>query len=327
MSRYSLVLLAGLWAAGPAGAASWADGLFDSLSKDFGSVPRGPTLTHRFTLTNNTGSPVNISSLRVSCGCVTATALKGYLQPGEATAIVARMDTTRFTGVRAVTIYVQFDRPRFEEVRLWVQANARNDFALTPDTLAFGRVKRTSTPSVSVRLTFHGQPDARVTEVKSETTYVRPACRELSRTPAEVVYELSASLRPDTPVGRWYTDVWLRTNLADLPQVRVPLTVEVESPLTVSPEAVNLGTVRVNGSSERRIILRGVKPFQVTRFEGTDPHLTARASTSGAREVHVLTVQLKGARPGDLARTLRVHTDLGGADTSIDFRVQARVTP
>jgi hypothetical protein len=327
MSRYSLVLLAGLWAAGPAGAASWADALFDSLSKDFGSVPRGPTLTHRFTLTNNTGSPVNISNLRVSCGCVTATALKGFLNPGEDTAVVAHMDTTRFTGVRAVTIYVQFDRPRFEEVRLWVQANARNDFALTPDSLAFGRVKRTATPSASVRLTLYGQPEARVTEVHAESTYVRPACKELGRTASEVVYELSATLRPDTPVGRWYTDVWLKTNLASLPQVRVPLTVEVESPLSVSPESVNLGTLKLNESSERRIILRGVKPFKVTRFDGTDAHLTARASTTGAREVHVLTVQLKGARPGDLARTLRVHTDLGGADTSIDFRVHARVNP
>src|SRR5690349_16734060 len=46
MFRYSLVLVAGFWVAGSAGAATWADGLFDELSKDFGSVPRGPTLTH-----------------------------------------------------------------------------------------------------------------------------------------------------------------------------------------------------------------------------------------------------------------------------------------
>jgi hypothetical protein len=327
MLRYSLVLLVGLWAAGPAGAASWAEGLFDSLSKDFGSVPRGPSLTHRFTLTNNTGVPVNISGLRVSCGCVTATALKGYLQPGEATAIVARVDTTRFTGPRSVTLYVQFDRPHFEEVHLGVHANARDDFALTPDTLAFGLVKRTSTPTASVRLTFYGQPGARVTAVRSESTYVNPACREVGRNAGEVVYEVSARLRGDTPVGRWYTDVWLNTNLATLPQVRVPLTVEVESPLSVSPESVNLGTVKVGGGSERRIILRGVRPFRVTRVDGMDAGLAARVSTTGAREVHVLTVQFKGARAGDLARTLRVHTDLGGADTTIDFHVRARVTP
>ena len=71
MSRYSLVLCAGLlWAASPAFAATQADSMFDELSKDFGSVPRGPTLVHHFRLVNNTKGPVNIASVRVSCGCV-----------------------------------------------------------------------------------------------------------------------------------------------------------------------------------------------------------------------------------------------------------------
>ena len=118
MLRYSLVVLAGLWAAGPALSATWADALFEEFSKDFGSGPRGPTLSHPFRVHNNTRGPVNIASVRVSCGCVSAQALKAHLEPGESTHIVASMDTTRFTGLKTVTIYVQFDRPSFEEVRL-----------------------------------------------------------------------------------------------------------------------------------------------------------------------------------------------------------------
>ena len=125
MFRYGLVVAAVLGAAGPALSATWADALFDEFSKDFGSVPRGPMLTHNFRIANNTRGVVNIASVRVSCGCVTATALKGRLEPGESTHLEARMDTTRFTGLRSVTIYVQFDQPAFEEVRLWVQANGR----------------------------------------------------------------------------------------------------------------------------------------------------------------------------------------------------------
>src|SRR5438270_2573182 len=111
MLRYSLVLVASFWVAGTAGAATWADGLFDELSKDFGSVPRGPTLTHHFRVVNNTGGAVNVASVRVSCGCVSASALKTFLRPGEETAVVANMDSTRFVGLKSVTIYVQFDRP------------------------------------------------------------------------------------------------------------------------------------------------------------------------------------------------------------------------
>src|SRR5262245_2672965 len=109
MLRYSLVLVAGLLATSTAGAATWADGLFDELNKDFGSVPRGPTVVHHFRVNNNTKGPVTISHVRVSCGCVTAIALKGLLQPGEETSVVAHMDTTRFVGMKTVTIYVQFN--------------------------------------------------------------------------------------------------------------------------------------------------------------------------------------------------------------------------
>src|SRR3954466_2039174 len=100
MLRYCLVLSAALLAAGSA-SASWADKMFDELSKDFGSVPRGPTLTHYFRVVNNTKEPVAISSVRVSCGCTSATALKSYLKPGEETHILAQMDTNRFTGPKS----------------------------------------------------------------------------------------------------------------------------------------------------------------------------------------------------------------------------------
>ena len=165
MSRYTLVLLAGLGMAAPASAGSWADALFEELSKDFGSVPRGPTLYHSFQLTNNTESTVHISRVRVSCGCVSASALKDQLAPGESTAIQAQMDTRRFHGVKGVTIFVRFDRPYWEETRLWVQANSRDDISVNPDEIAFGQVKQGSTPQASITVTFLGGTRSRITAV------------------------------------------------------------------------------------------------------------------------------------------------------------------
>src|SRR4051812_37913509 len=121
MVRYSLMCVALLAAAGQARATSWADGMFDELSRDFGSVPRGQVLSHPFRLVNNTGSPVRTTNVRVSCGCPPPHAPQSYRAPGQETAILAQMDTRRFYNTKNVTIYVTFDQPRFEEVRLWVQ--------------------------------------------------------------------------------------------------------------------------------------------------------------------------------------------------------------
>jgi hypothetical protein len=325
MSRYCFVLLAGLAAAAPVGAATWADSMFDELSKDFGSVARGPVQVHAFHVVNNTQQVVNISSVRVSCGCTSAAALKATLNPGEETSVVARMDTSRFIGVKSVTIFVQFDRPTFEEVRLWVQANARNDFSVSPDGLSFGEVKRSATPTVSSTITFYGT-QAQITEVKSESNYVQPSVKETKTADGQTAYQLSAKLRGDVPAGRWYTDVWLKTNNPEIPRIRVPVTVEVQSALSVSPDTVALGQVAVNGESERRVIVRGAKEFKITGIKGGDDQLTVLDSTEESKPVHVLTVKLKPAKAGDLSRSLRVETDLP-EDGVIEFQVSAQVTP
>ncbi len=298
--------------------------MFDELSKDFGTVARGPVQVHAFRLVNNTQQPVNISSIRVSCGCTSAAALKAYLNPGEETAVVARMDTSRFIGVKSVTIFVQFDRPTFEEVRLWVQANARDDFSVTPDSLAFGQIKRSATPTAASTITFFGT-QAHVTEAKSESNYVKTTVHAVQTPDGQTAYQLSAKLRGDVPAGRWYTDVWLKTDNPEIPQIRVPLTVEVESALSISPDTVALGQVAVNGVSERRVIVRGVKPFKIVALKGSDAQLSVHDGADDSKAVHVLTVKLKPVKAGDLSRSVRIETDLP-EDNVIDFQVSAQVT-
>src|SRR3954471_13665514 len=156
MFRFSLATAAAFVLSAPAPAATWAEALFEDLARDFGSVPRGPMLTHPYRLTNTTGQTVRITSVRVSCGCTSATALQGTLAAGQSTVVMAQMDTTRFVGPKTVTIYVQFDQPRWEEVHLSISANSRTDVAVTPDTLAFGPVPKGTGPARTTTVTLAG---------------------------------------------------------------------------------------------------------------------------------------------------------------------------
>jgi hypothetical protein len=328
MLRICFVVLVGvalLATASPARAAAWADGMFDELSKDFGSVQRGPTLTHHFRVTNNTSSSVHIANVRVSCGCVTASATQTHLAPGEAAFIIAQMDTRRFVGIKTVTIYVEFDRPRRQEVRLWVQANGRDDVMVSPDTLAFGRVKRATSPDTHVTVTLMGG-EWQITGAQSESNYIQPALKVLRQDGGERIYDLTARLRPDAPVGKWYTDVWLATNNPSLPRVRVPLTVAIESALSVSPSIVLLDQVKAGTEAERKVIVRGVDAFRITGIEGADGEMVVRDASPESKPIHVLTVTVKTKRPGDLRRTFRVVTDLPD-EADIEFSARARVIP
>jgi hypothetical protein len=324
MFRNSVAVVMVLGIVGSASSAAWPDQLFQEVSKDFGSVPRGPALQHVFAFKNTTPDDIHITSIRVSCGCVTATAPQSLIHPGEEGSIVAHMDTTRFIGVKSVTIYVQFDQPSYQEVRLWVRANGRDDVMMRPDSFSFGHVKRGSSPDATVRVTFQGNGSIKILEVQAESNYIQPTFREVSRQPSEVVYDVTARMRSDAPVGRWFTDLWLKLDNPNLAKVRVPLTVEIESPLTVNPSAVSLGDVSKGGEVERKIIVRGIKPFKVLGVKGTDEVLSIQDSADASKPVHVLTLKFKAKEKGDFSRSLEIETDLDGT-SSIEVQTSAHV--
>src|SRR4051794_12897224 len=92
----------------PAAAAqtAWADKLFANVTThDFGAVPRGTQLKHAFKITNIYKEPLEVTQVRVSCGCVTATPSVKVLQPNEAAQLNINMAARQFSGPKSVRIY------------------------------------------------------------------------------------------------------------------------------------------------------------------------------------------------------------------------------
>ena len=336
MVRYGFLFVAFLAGTSPALASSWADCLIDEQSRDFGAVPRGPTLTHPFRVTNRTKETVHISSVRASCGCTSAHALQTTLAPGEETAILAQMDTRRFFGSKAVTIYVQFDQPEFDEVRLSLQADSRDDMAMLPESLAFGQIKKGASATASITVTMLGNDQWRIEKATCESNYIQLACTEAHHNVGEVSYQVSARIRPDTPVGKWFTEVWLSTNDPAMPRLRVPLTVEIENPAAPksipareapkksAPLTIALGLVKVDAQAERKIILRGPRPFRITDITGTDRQLRVHDSKEESRMAHVLTITVRPEAPGQLMHTIHIRSDLATGG-EIEFSTRAQV--
>jgi len=325
MMRFALAAVAGLTLAAPAPAGTWAEGMFEELVRDFGVVPRGPTLTHSYRLTNNTAQNVHVSSVRVSCGCVSATVMSGTLAPGQSTVVLAQMDTRRFSLAKTVTIYVQFDQPEFQEVRLSISAYGRDDIAIQPENIAFGAVARGSSPAKTAAVAFTNQ-SMKLVSVSAESNYVQLSAREVQGNAGEFRYELTAKLRPDTPVGKWYTDVWLNTNNPASPRIRVPLSVDVEPAINLSPGSLALGQLKSGEKVERRVIVRGAQPFRITEVQGTDDSVQATPPDAEAKQVHVVTVTVRAGEAGDLNRTLKIVTDMPG-DGVAELPVKATVAP
>ena len=141
MRNLGLALIACVVAAAPLPAQStdWAKKMFaEGLSHDFGSVPRGAQLYHRFKVTNIWAVPIEISQPRASCGCVTATLKSLTLKPRESTYLEVMMDAKRFTGPKTVSIYLTVGPEYVSTATLSVSANSRPDVGFNPGQVTFG---------------------------------------------------------------------------------------------------------------------------------------------------------------------------------------------
>ena len=204
--------------------------LFEEKVKDFGPAPRGAVLVHYFRFTNTTNQPLTLGQPRVSCGCTSASLSKNQIAPGETGVVIAQMDTRRIPTpnvTKAVTVYVPFHGSVQEEVSLRVQTVCRDDLFISPNTLAFGSVKKGEGGKVSTQVTFASDPSWEITESTCTGGYVSVDHKLVSRSGNSATYQITATLDPDCPAGNWTADVYLKTNNEAISQLRIPVTLEV----------------------------------------------------------------------------------------------------
>jgi len=303
-----------------------AQELMKEVAKDFGSVPRGALLLHQFTLNNPFSSNLTIGGVRTSCTCASASIGTAELKPGESTVLAVTVDTNKYVGSRSFTVYVLVTHPVVQELQVVVSANSREDLTLSPGQLNFGRVDRGTVPTASVSIDYRGFHDFKITSVENENQFIQPTLEEKVRAQGLVSYQLSAKLRADTPVGAWHADVWLKTNDQAMPRICVPLIVQIESALKISPTDVNFGRVSIGSRAEYRLTVRGPKPFKILKVDGGDEKFQLTWSADQAKQAHVVRLTLlAGDEPAEVRAVFHVLTDLE-QDSEGEFRVTAQVT-
>jgi Protein of unknown function (DUF1573) len=286
---------------------------FSEFEKDFGPTPRGPVLVHYFSVSNTTKNAVTIGTPRVSCGCVSAHVMHANLAPGESTVVTAYMDTKRILNLnttKSVIVYVPFLAPRAEEVTLKVQCVARDDLFLSKAELAMGEVQKGKSTTVTTKVTVTNQAKWEVSDIASTGKFVTGSFKLLKREAAETTYEVSAKLDANCPAGNWTSELFLKTNVAGLERIRVPVTVNVAATaIAATPEAVTIADLKEGSAHETKLELKGVHAFKILAVNGSDAEVGVKAQASDSRATHTLLFTVKPSKTGDLKRSIEVLTD------------------
>jgi hypothetical protein len=298
-------------------AQGWAEKMFkDGLTHDFGSVPRGAQLLHRFAITNIYAVRMDITSIVPGCGCVTATASKRVLEPRETAYIDINMDARRFTGQKSVAIRVTVGPEYTSSADLRVSAVSRVDIVFNPGEVNLGTVAPGLSRTQDVSVEYAGAINWTVSEAKvAKELPLEASLKELYRRPArggfEVGYKLSVTLKADAPSGDLKQYVYLKTNDPAGPLVPVLVEAKVQSTVTVSPEKLTLDGVKTGDALTRRVVVRGSKPFRILEVTGLGDGVALGAEPSATpAEVQTVTFKCQFEKPGDIHRELKIKTDL-----------------
>ncbi|HWG47532.1 MAG TPA: DUF1573 domain-containing protein [Gemmataceae bacterium] len=298
---------------------AWAEKMFkDGLSHDFGSVPRGAQLSHRFVVTNIYAVRMEITSVKSGCGCVTATAAKRVIEPRESTTIDVNMDARRFTGSKTVGITITVGPDYISSAQLRVSANSRADIVFNPGQVSFGTVTRGQAVSQTIDVEYAGVLDWQVTEASAKDLPVEVTMSELYRRPGQVGYRIKVTLKADAAIGTVKGDMYLRTNDPASPLLPVLVEAVVQSNITVAPAAVSLGTVKVGETLTRRVVVRGNKPFRVLKVEGLGEGVSVDpAPSTTAAPVQVVTFKCQFTKAGEFKHVAKIKTDLQDAPVTV----------
>jgi len=111
MGFTGLFMLALVWASGIQESPKNVEGSLQvsELDWDFGYIPTGVSVTHRFVLKNVGNKPLKIVSVKPACGCTSAPLAKTDLEPGESTDLEVTFNSKNFKGKATKSVAVLTD--------------------------------------------------------------------------------------------------------------------------------------------------------------------------------------------------------------------------
>jgi len=292
---------------------------------DFGTVPKGTLGVHKFTITNIYDTPIQVTDIRRSCGCLEAYPPQRVLQPTESAEFVVTMDTAKFNGPNAQTIYVTFGPQYVSTALLRIQGNSRADVTLSPGRVNLGTVAQGLKATQAVTLEYSGrQRDWAVTGVVTPTGPFDVEVKEAGRGFLGTKYLVTVTTKPDALPGPMADVISLKTNDPTAPVIQVNVVGMVQAPLTLSAAKVDftgMNRVKVGEIGTFKVMVRASDPFKIQAIADAGDGVTVDPFPFAAPN-QVVTVRFTPTKAGMLKKEIVLKTDLKGGATAT-FVVEA----
>ncbi|MDR2761535.1 MAG: DUF1573 domain-containing protein [Planctomycetaceae bacterium] len=288
---------------------SWGESLFETRYHDFGRVAIGSLAEYRFSMTNRFQQDIRVISLNTSCSCTRSSLSSYVIGSGSTEYLTATLNTSGqhiYAGKAIITIHFEVlveGRVLRDSAQISVSGFIRPDVVLSPSgVIEFGAVNRGESVVRQIRLEYVGRSGWELTKVERTNPHVHVKAEPIPFPDGsfwrngEIHYKITATLKPDAPVGYVKDVIRFSTNERDefiretgeksgnvnfrgeeiikrAEQIIVPISGVVTEPIQVKPLSLVIGLSRDddaenkveedNASVSKNIVIRSAKQFRI----------------------------------------------------------------
>lgn len=285
----------------------------DQAHFNFGKLFGEGKAVHRFRVTNQGSSPLNISRLNPSCGCTSTVIGQWTLNPGQSTEVEATFNPTGFRGPIHKSIQVVSNDPATPTLTLTFEAEVLRDVNPSADSLFYQDIARSAGPQRQT-VTFTsatGQPvhiqEASFTDAPFLKAVVHPKGQAGT---VEVI------LNPrEVPPARTIGTATLNVRAGNGKANPIAISVIWELRASIVAQPIRVAWVEPAGREQRaKLVLRHVdkKPFRIKGAKTTLSLLRVEGVERAGHlaEEHELTVVLSAqAKAGMYNEKVLIQTD------------------
>ncbi|MCB1051274.1 MAG: DUF1573 domain-containing protein [Acidobacteria bacterium] len=275
IAMIGMVVSFGLWAQDASGAKIE----FENVLHEFGKIEKGSKVETVFKFKNSGSATLEISDVSTSCGCTSAKPEKTSYAPGEAGEIPVSFNSSKFTGPIEKKITVVTNdaaNPRFV---LTIKADVMVDVSVKPSSVFIQKLKRNEKMNHEIVVTAEQLDKLEISEVKSDQPFMAAKAEKVDDKNYKIVLTFDAT-QVAKGESRAHAIASFKTNSKTQSEISVPVNVQIENPVSVSPTSVYMFgtkegtprevTLKVIGTEGGKLELTSVKFEVKMSVDGSD---------------------------------------------------------
>lgn len=260
---------------------------FPQREHDFGRVRGGELVRYSFPFTNAGTGVVDIAEVHPSCSCVVLGASPSRISPGESGGIPFEFHTGNYSGPVTETITIRFPGGDLAPppVILKVKADIWRPIDLRPAAAVFEYFP--DDPGASVFTVRIVNQTAEPLELFPPTSSHPALTAALSPVVPGREFDLTVQVTPPAKPANVVGTITMRTSLASMPRLEVPVHALAPAPVSLSPRSLRLPAGPIASAESRTVEIRnhGSTPLVLEKPIGNlkGASVTLRETVPGRR--------------------------------------------